>query len=491
MLLTDKLDYLAATAPQNIALVDSDKEITFKELRDKSLFIAQVIHDKYKKTNSPIVVEVNRKVETVICFFAVLYSGNFYVPINNAEPKNRILDIINKVEAKIGIFHEKNIFTDIESIDYNFIDVSELNNIFNPHHFIIDVDPCYVLFTSGSTGKPKGVVISHKMVLDLIEWIVPTIAINDNLRIANQTPFFFDASVKEIALMLGSGATIYIMDTKLFMFPIKAVEFLNNNKINCILWSVSAINIMANSKVFDEVYPRYLKIVTFAGEALSASKLNYWQKFVNARYFNLYGPTEATVDACYYEVNRKFDNSEIIPIGKACDNMDLLILDGDKLSNEGELVIRGTAVSYGYYNDLAKTEKAFVQNPLNKSYPEKVYRTGDLVRLNKYGEIEFLARKDNQIKMHGYRIELGEIELAIASLDIDDVVCIYDDLKEIIVAIYSGKEHSKAEFRKHLKNLLPTYMIPSKFIHLYNLPKTQNTKLDRVKLKEQYINGEI
>lgn len=256
MLLTDKLDYLAATAPQNIALVDSDKEITFKELRDKSLFIAQVIHDKYKKTNSPIVVEVNRKVETVICFFAVLYSGNFYVPINNAEPKNRILDIINKVEAKIGIFHEKNIFTDIESIDYNFIDVSELNNIFNPHHFIIDVDPCYVLFTSGSTGKPKGVVISHKMVLDLIEWIVPTIAINDNLRIANQTPFFFDASVKEIALMLGSGATIYIMDTKLFMFPIKAVEFLNNNKINCILWSVSAINIMANSKVFDEVYPR-------------------------------------------------------------------------------------------------------------------------------------------------------------------------------------------------------------------------------------------
>lgn len=490
MLLTNKLDYLAETYPDRVAIVDSDKSITFKELRDRAKALAAEIHRIYEKKNKPILVEVNRKLETLISFMGVLYSGNFYVPVNNEEPKSRIFEIAKKVESELGVFHDKDIFYDLNKINYNDInfDDENLDKVFY-NKDILDVDPCYVLFTSGSTGKPKGVVISHRMVLDLMDWIIPTLSV-ENQKIANQTPFFFDASVKEIALMLG-GATVYIMDKSLFMFPVKAVEFLNDNKINTILWSVSAINIMANSKVFDEVYPKYLEIVTFAGEALSASKLNYWRKFVNARYFNLYGPTEATVDSCYYEVDRDFEDSDIIPIGKACDNMELLILDGDKPSDKGELVIRGTAVSYGYYNDSEKTKKSFVQNPLNNAYPEKVYRTGDMVRRNERGEIEFMARKDNQIKMHGYRIELGEVEMAIASLDIKDVICIYDEDKEQIVAIYSGDEFSKGEFRKALKKLIPTYMIPSKFIKLDDLPKTSNTKIDRNKLKECYFNGEI
>ncbi len=490
MLLTNKLDSCVEKFPNRVAIVDSDKDISFKELRDRAIALSKEIHKNYKKTNTPILVEVNRKAETLISFMAVLYSGNFYVPVNNEEPESRIFEIAKKVEAEFGVFHDKNIFGDINKINYNDLNYSDTNlenNSYNKD--ILDIDPCYVLFTSGSTGKPKGVVISHRMVLDFMDWIIPTLSIK-NQRVANQTPFFFDASVKEIALMLG-GATIYIMDKSLFMFPVKAVEFLNENKINTILWSVSAINIMANSKVFDEVSPKYLEIVTFAGEALSATKLNYWREFVDARFFNLYGPTEATVDSCYYEVDREFDDSDIIPIGKACDNMELLILDGDKPSDEGELVIRGTAVSYGYYNDSEKTKKSFVQNPLNKFYPEKVYRTGDMVRRNERGEIEFMARKDSQIKLHGYRIELGEVEMAMASLNIKDVICIYDKDKEEIVAIYSGDEFSKGKFRKALRRLIPTYMIPSKFIRLDNLPKTSNTKIDRNKLKEDYLSGKI
>ncbi|MDD7362845.1 MAG: amino acid adenylation domain-containing protein [Peptoniphilus sp.] len=491
MLLTSKLDDLAETVPEKLALVDADRSVTFKELRDEALSLAAKIHNRYKKTNTPVLVEVNRKVETVICFMGVLYSGNFYVPVNHEEPASRIAEIAKQVEAEVGVFHDRNIFGDMIDIDFHDESMLKEEDSENApsNQGVIDVDPCYVLFTSGSTGKPKGVVISHRMVLDFMDWILATLSIEDQ-RIANQTPFFFDASVKEIALMLG-GATIYIMDKTLFMFPVKAVEFLNDHAINTILWSVSAVNIMANSKVFEEVYPEHLKIVAFAGEALPASKLNYWRKFVDARYFNLYGPTEATVDACYYEVDRDFDDADIIPIGRACDNMELLILDGDEVADEGELVIRGGAVSYGYYNDCDKTKAAFVQNPLNTAYPETVYRTGDRVRRNAYGEIEFLARKDHQIKLHGYRIELGEVEMAMASLDIEDVVCLYDDASEIIVAIYSGREFSKGEFKKALRKIIPTYMIPSRFIRLESLPRTQNTKIDRKKLRERYVDGEL
>lgn len=329
------------------------------------------------------------------------------------------------------------------------------------------------------------------MVLDLIDWIIPALGIKSDYKVANQTPFYFDASVKELALLIGSGNTIYIMEKSLFMFPIKVVEYLNDNEINVILWSVSAINLLANSRVFDLAIPNYLKIITFAGEALSAQKLNYWQKFIAADYFNLYGPTETTVDCCYYKVNRTFKNEETIPIGRACENMNLMILDGDKLSDYGELVVRGTGVSYGYYNDLEKTDKVFVQNPLNKSYPEKVYRTGDIVRLNDFGEIEFLSRKDSQIKLHGFRIEMGEIERAIFSLGVKDVICIFDKDNEKIVAIYSGDEIPKNKFRKELKNLIPAYMIPEIFINLEDLPKTSNTKVDRKKLEKDYYNGKI
>lgn len=494
MLIIDRFEEIVDLKKDKIALVDSEKEITFYELRDKAKILAKKINFILKKTNQPIMVEVDRKVETIISFLAVLYSGNFYVPVNNKDPQNRILEIKEKLESEIGIFHKKNIFEGIcDSIDFSFEDREKYEdiNLGNILKEIIDTDPAYILFTSGSTGSPKGVVISNRMVLDLIDWIIPALGIKSDYKVANQTPFYFDASVKELALLIGAGNTIYIMEKSLFMFPIKVVEYLNDNEINVILWSVSAINLLANSKVFDLARPNYLKIITFAGEALSAQKLNYWQKFIDADYFNLYGPTETTVDCCYYKVNRTFKNEETIPIGRACENMNLMILDGDKLSDYGELVVRGTGVSYGYYNDLEKTDKVFVQNPLNKSYPEKVYRTGDIVRLNDFGEIEFLSRKDSQIKLHGFRIEMGEIERAIFSLGVKDVICIFDKDNEKIVAIYSGDEIPKNKFRKELKNLIPAYMIPEVFINLEDLPKTSNTKVDRKKLEKDYYNGKI
>lgn len=492
MLVIDKFEQTVEKHGDKIALVDGVRSVTFSELRKEALDLAAAIHEKTGAESKPILVAVNRRIETVVAYLAVLYSGNFYVPVSDEEAAGRMEQIAEKLEAEAGIFHEKNCF---ESLNLTAISSkAKATGAVDANRLrdgIIDADPCYVLFTSGSTGAPKGVVVAQKMVVDFMDWIPKALGIDASFNIANQTPLYFDASVKELALMMGEGATVHLMDKKLFLFPVKAVEYLNEHKISAILWSVSAMNLLANSKVFDAAVPKHLKVVAFAGEAFSAEKLKVWRDAVSADYFNLYGPTETTVDCAYYKVDRDFGPGEVIPIGRACENMDLMILDGDVPAEKGELVVRGTGVAYGYYNDPEKTKAAFVQNPLNSRYPEIVYRTGDIVRRNGRGEIEFLAREDDQIKRHGYRIELGEVERALFAFGIKDGMCFYDREKERIVAVYTGEEFSRMDFRKGLKAHLPAYMIPDRFIHVAALPTTRNGKIDRKALEEAYEHGAL
>lgn len=492
MLFIDQLDYIANKFPDKLAIVDKEKSITFGDLRKKSLAFASEILKVFPHRNKAIMVETDRYLETIISFFAILYTGNFYVPIDASMPKERIETIKMRLESTLGIYHKDNIF-DSCGIFYDInkeYSVDELS-LSRARENMIDFDPAYVLFTSGTTGEPKGVVISHFMLVDLQDWLDKTLKVTCEDRLANQTPLFFDASLKELCLFTKTGATLYLMDPKDFLFPVKVIDYLNKNKITVILWSVSALNIIASSNVFELDKPKYLRIITFAGEQMSAQKLNIWRRNVDASYYNLYGPTEATCDCCYYKVDRDFNDDEIIPIGKACENMEVMILDGERESDEGELVIRGRGVSYGYYNKLDLTEKAFVQNPLNTAYRDIVYRSGDFVRRNKFGEIEFLSRKDNQVKVFGHRIELDEIERQIHAMGVDEAKAIFDKDNEIIVLFYSGKEYTRKEFKDFILSKLPKYMLPSKFIHLDALPKTKNTKIDKKKLVEIYENKEV
>ena len=292
------------------------------------------------------------------------------IPIDSRMPDQRvrlISEVLNPVAAvtvtdaddavldKIGFHGFRLKYADVGSFDK---DEALLRGTRSQ---MIDLDPVYSIFTSGSTGVPKGVVISHRGMIDLAEWLVGTFGFNEHDALGNQTPFYFDGSVKDICICLKSGATMHIVGKKYFTFPKLLIPFLNDRKITCILWATSAITLIGNSDILDVAVPQYLRIVTFAGEAMPAKQLKVWMGKLpeRCRFINLYGPTEITVDCTYYEVDREFEDNEYIPIGKACRNKQIIVLNDSNQPvgtyEPGELCVRGTGVALGYYNNPQKT----------------------------------------------------------------------------------------------------------------------------------------
>jgi non-ribosomal peptide synthetase component F len=341
---------------------------------------------------------------------------------------------------------------------------------------------------------PKGVVACHRSVIDYIESFSDVLEINSDTVFGNQTPLYVDASLKEIYPTLKYGATAYIIPKELFMFPLKLVQFLNEKKINTICWVVPALTMISGLGVFEKEKPEYLHTIAFGSEVFPIKQFLLWRKALpNAKFINLYGPTEATGMSCYYVVDREFsEEDDAIPIGRPFKNTDIILLnDADELAKEGEpgeICIRGTSLTLGYYKDFTRTNEVFVQNPLNDLYPETIYRTGDIGKYNDRGELIFLSRKDHQIKHMGHRIELGEIEAAISRMDgIINTCCIFDDVKKRIILYYTGKS-SKADVINYAKGKLPRYMIPNLVEQLDVMPLTTNGKINRVLLKDKYLN---
>ena len=493
---TEYLDNSAKSYPDKIAFADENREITFSEVRAEAQKIAcELIGENLFK--KPVAVYMDKRVECINAFMGIAYSGNFYTCIDVNMPKDRISKIMGKLEPEVIITdkaHEeaaKGFASEAKILLYEElmkVDADE-KTIKEQSARIIDTDVLYVLFTSGSTGTPKGVVISHKAVIAYSEWLSEEFGINSDTVFANQTPFYFVMSGLDIYQTLKTGATAYIVPKQMFSFPIMLLQYLKEKKVNTIYWVPSALCTVANFRARPEIHLDDLKLIMFSGEVMPVKQLNMWMdEYPDATFVNHYGPTEMTDIIAFYRVNRRHNNEEALPIGKPCSHMDILLLDdNNNRVNDGEigeLCGRGPSLAYGYYNDAEKTAEAFVQNPFNKAYEEKIYRTGDLVKYNEHGELIYISRKDFQIKHMGNRIELGEIETAVSSLDgIERNCCLYDMKRSKIVLFYTGAVE-KDEITEKLKALLPDYMIPNKVKMLDEMPMNLNGKVDRARLKE-------
>lgn len=498
-LVTDYLDNSAKKFPNKIAFADEKRELTFSALYTESRKIAQVLIDR-NIFKSPVVVYLEKSVEVISCFMGAAYSGNFYTPIDVTMPECRVSKIMDTLSPALIITDSahleaaKTFSGDTEILLYEEIQKGTSSNelIAKTLDHVIDTDVLYVLFTSGSTGTPKGVIINQKAVIDYAEWVTNTFDISSETIFGEQAPFYFDNSILDIYQTLKNGATCYIIPQKFFMLPKNLFNFLTEKKVNTIFWVPSALCIMANLKAVDKFIVPTLQKILFCGEVMPNKQLNIWRKsYPNALYANLYGPTEITDVCAYYIVDREFADDESLPIGFPCKNTDIIVLDdSDKLVStstanvKGELCVRGTCNSLGYYNNPEKTQAAFVQNPLNKVYDEIIYRTGDVVHYNERGEIMYDCRKDFQIKHMGHRIELGEIETAISAVEgVEQNCCLYDTEKSKIVMFYTGSIEPQAVIDA-IKNAVPDYMIPNKKVKLEKMPINLNGKIDRVELKK-------
>ena len=489
------IDYLEETSkqyPDKIAFADTVTSVTWSTIVDEAKKISSVIK-KYFKPGSAVPVMADKSVLTLEYFFAALYSGCFYSYIEPTFPDSRIESMLKtlnvshiiadkKFEKKLSAQTITPVFIQNVSDEFTGYDDSIRQNI-------IDTDLVYANFTSGSTGTPKAVGVSHRCVIDFISCFVETFNITADENLANQAPFDFDVSVKDIFSGVFTGAAVHLVPKMFFSFPTKLLDYLEERQITTLIWAVSALCIISTLDGFSYKVPSKLKKIMFSGEVMPIKHLHIWQKYVpDAQYINLYGPTEITCNCTYHIITEKIDENGVIPMGIPFKNEKVFLLDEEnKLITEpdleGEICVSGTCVAPGYYNNWSKTNEVFVQNPVQNLYYERIYRTGDLGKLGKDGLFYYCGRKDFQIKLNGHRIELPEVEGAIMEIpDITRCCCIFEAGK--VTAFYTGAELEKKDIIKDLRQKLPVFMIPADIIHLDEFVLNKNGKIDRNVLKE-------
>ena len=499
--IVNRLAYHAAHNANKTAIAMRNKRYTFKELFDKVEVLSSAIDVECKE--KPIVVFANRDPDTLVFFLAVVFSGNFYVPVDPDMPVSKIKAIFEETRPPFAFFQDCN----LKTID-QLREEGNLNSVFlddkakgdNSHNGeISDSSPLYMVYTSGSTGKPKGVLKSHKAMVSFMETFSKTFLTDgdsDKIIIGNQTPFFFDASAKDIYLMIENGATIEIIPSELFVIPPRLIAYLNEKSISFISWVPTALSLVAQMKAFKYVKPECLRKVFFVGEVMPVKYLNYWiQNLPDVSFTNLYGQSEIAGIACYYPVNSIHDEDSMLPIGKPLSNCQVIIMeDGKAIKNVnrvGEILISSPALANGYYMDDEKTKAAFIK------YDNRIwFKTGDYAYRDENEDLVFTARQDSQIKHLGRRIELGEIEIAASSIDcVERSCCLYDADHHRIVLFCQAKrqkvmnesnESYGSIVRNYLKEKLAPYMIPEKIV-IGIIPINANGKIDRQKLRDLII----
>ncbi len=491
------LEHSAFIYPDKTAVIEENRSLTYSQLLLNSKKIGSGLA-RILKPGIPSAVYMEKGIDALCTFFGIVYAGGFYTMMNTELPDARLKQIQSVLQPGViicaydlkekaqALFPETYICTTAELLR-NETDEYLLNDI---RTHMIDTDPLYINFTSGSTGTPKGIVVGHRSVIDFINCFTGLFSISEKDVLANQAPFDFDVSVKDIYSALKAGATLVIVPRQLFSSPARLIDYLCEHNITTMIWAVSALCLISTFHGLEYKTPESIRRILFSGEVMPYKHLCIWRQHLpRALYVNLYGPTEITCNCTYHILQPERDYSNGIPIGRPFPNEDVFLLNGDRKKIiapgvKGNILVRGTALALGYYHLPDQNAGHFIQNPLNPEYPETVYVTGDLGMYDKNGDLIFCGRADNQIKYMGHRIELEEIELAMSAVEgVERCLCIFDEKKGALQGFYTGSIEKKA-LRICMSEHLPSFMIPGYLQRLEQMPLNRNGKLDRKKVKE-------
>ena len=514
----------AEQRPEAVALVTGEARLTYGELEAQSNRLARLLKEVGCRRGDRVCLLLPKTPATITSMIGVLKADCAYVPIDVASPAPRLEKIVLAADPRLILTTESTaglldellalggVADDVVvgTIDDEPVEGRNFRSAFgradwesySPEpldHANSTEDAAHILFTSGSTGVPKGVVIKHSNVIAFIEWAVGYFGTSPSDRISGHPPLHFDLSTFDIYGTFCAGAQLHLVPASLNLMPHRLAELIRQSELTQWFSVPSTMTYMAKFDVVGENDFPTLKRVLWCGEVLPTPILIYWMKRLpHAQFTNLYGPTEATIASSYHTVPKIPESeTEPIPIGIPCAGEDLLVLDGELKpvppGEIGDLYIAGVGLSPGYWRDEEKTGAAFLPDPRSSDRSARIYKTGDLARIGDDGLVYFLGRADSQIKSRGHRIELGEIETALNALHF---------LKECaVVGVETGGFEgtaiccafapengavTPAQVREELRKVLPSYMLPGRWLVLDQLPKNVNGKIDRRRLRELF-----
>lgn len=486
--LIDDLERTARRAGDKIALTENGENgCTYARLRQTARQAGTALA-RAGVSGGTVLVAAERSVQAVQAIFAVLYAGAAYAPLDLASPPARLADICAALDRPPVVCTRRQLercgaLAELcgrvllwEDLTGEPEDPALLESL--RRQTKADQTLC-VLFTSGSTGVPKGVVKSHRAMDRFETAFVEQFGLGQDDCWGNQSPFYFDASAKELYSAVRTGATLHILPTGMFSQPLALMRRLDELGINTISWVPSALCIVTRMDTFSVYVPEKLRRVFFVGEVFPVEHFRQWQAALPRTAFtNLYGPTETAGIACWYTLPPAFAG-DALPIGGPLQGVTVKLRapDGapvEQAQTQGEIWLGGPTLAKGYLNDPKRTAAAFVERD-----GLRFYRTGDLALRDEAGRLVFCSRSDHQIKHMGHRIELGEIEArAGGCAGVDRCCCVYDAPRQRLVLFYQGSAPLK-ELYVNLRRELPRYMVPARLVPCDALPCNANGKLDR------------
>lgn len=484
---------IVETSQDKIAIFSTGKSISYRELNERSNQIARFLRRRGVKNNSIIPILCNRGIDTIIGIVSIIKSGGAYLPIDEDYPESRVKYMIEEVKSDL-ILGKRDIYNkldikNIKLIDYDDEEIME-ESVENLQRINISDDLAYVIYTSGSTGIPKGVCVTQKNIIRLVK-NTNFIEFSDEDRILQTGSIAFDASTFEVWGALLNGLQLYIEEKNIILNPWQLEEYMVKNKIS-ICWFTAPLF----SKLCEENIGlfRTLRYLLTGGDVVSSRDVSKVKRMYNELIIiDGYGPTENTTFSTTFSINNNWDEEVEIPIGKPIANSTAYIFSKDNnllpMGIPGELCLGGDGIASGYLNKPDLTKEKFIENPYVRG--ETIYRTGDLARWLPDGNIEFMGRVDNQVKINGFRIELGEIEKhMLANINVKEatVIDIKDKNNNKCLCGYFVGETSLKEVREFLEKRIPNYMVPAYIIKLKDMPLNLNGKIDKKALPLPELN---
>ncbi|OLF58442.1 hypothetical protein BTN33_12685 [Aeromonas veronii] len=490
---------------EKTALVQGQKKLGYDQLNKSANRLAQLLQQKGIRPDDLVGICLNRSFDAIVAVLAVLKAGGAYLPLDTGYPRKRIKYMLEDaqvsvvltssvIKAELGFSDELSMLCLDDTDTQNKLQTLGTDNLHWPK-LESQAHCAYVIYTSGSTGRPKGVMVSHRNWLSYIDAIEQLYLCDHDRRVLQFATMSFDIFIEELSLTLLSGGTLVLPEQPGVMTCEDFWHLVDTQDIAVASLPMAYWHqLCMDPQLAEQAKQTPLRLMITGGEAMAANQLGQWQRNVSAevKLFNTYGPTEATVIATAYDCAEHANEDTSVSIGKAIGNSFIMLLDEQlrlvPKGAVGEIYIAGECVAIGYLHRADLTAERFIDNPYGNSGCGRLYRTGDLARLGFDGNIEFVGRVDNQVKIRGLRIELGEVEHQIAAhSSVNSCVIVVTDSQMLVAYLIKqdkqlSDEKIIAQLKYDLHGNLPEYMIPTSFVCVEQWPLTPNGKVDKDRL---------